>query len=203
MVLCDPWFCVGMGWLPISVGVTVAATVAISYSISVGLGHVPAEFPYISDTGTYTPESCIFGQLLNIAAGLAFATIYIRYKHVIECQQYLTPRVLLWNKIALVLGSLAALGMSMVANFQETSVMTCHATGAYLCFVLGILYSYINTWISYRMIPLHSSPSECTAQLICSCVGTVAFITSILSCLFVFLFCFFVHHFVLSHFMYV
>jgi hypothetical protein len=40
------------------------------YSIAVGNDHVEPGFPYISDTGTRSPESCVFGQLLNIGAAL-------------------------------------------------------------------------------------------------------------------------------------
>lgn len=29
------------------------------------LGHVEPDFPYISDAATYSPESCVFGQLMN------------------------------------------------------------------------------------------------------------------------------------------
>ncbi|XP_006821720.1 DNA damage-regulated autophagy modulator protein 2-like isoform X1 [Saccoglossus kowalevskii] len=174
--MCNPWFCVGMGWLPMSVGVMVMATFTISYSISVSLGHVPAEFPYISDTGTYVPESCIFGQLLNIAAALAFATMYVRYKNVIEYNHNEDSRVLLWNKIGLVMGSLAALGMSMVANFQESNVLVMHMVGANMCFGIGILYCYVHSWISYKMMPFHASHHEYMARIICSVVGSVSFI---------------------------
>ena len=38
------------------------------YTLSVLLHHTEPDFPYISDTGTYSPESCIFGQALNIGA---------------------------------------------------------------------------------------------------------------------------------------
>lgn len=38
------------------------------YTIAVLNEHVDPAFPYISDTGSYSPESCIFGQLVNIAA---------------------------------------------------------------------------------------------------------------------------------------
>jgi hypothetical protein len=33
--------------------------------------HVWPAFPYISDTGALPPESCIFGQALNIGAFLS------------------------------------------------------------------------------------------------------------------------------------
>ena len=38
------------------------------YGIAVGGKHVEPGFPYISDTGTYPPESCVFGQLMNLGA---------------------------------------------------------------------------------------------------------------------------------------
>jgi hypothetical protein len=38
------------------------------YTIAVLNEHVDPGFPYISDTGSYSPESCIFGQLVNITA---------------------------------------------------------------------------------------------------------------------------------------
>lgn len=47
------------------------------YSIAVLLGHTAPEFPYISDTGTQSPESCIFGQALNLGAFLS------KYKFII------------------------------------------------------------------------------------------------------------------------
>lgn len=33
-------------------------------------GHVVPTVPYISDAATYSPESCIFGQLINIGSVL-------------------------------------------------------------------------------------------------------------------------------------
>lgn len=33
-------------------------------------GHVEPEFPYISDDATYSPESCVFGQLINMGSVL-------------------------------------------------------------------------------------------------------------------------------------
>jgi hypothetical protein len=38
--------------------------------------------PYISDTGAYPPESCIFAQFLNFGALLVGVDVYIRYKQV-------------------------------------------------------------------------------------------------------------------------
>jgi len=39
--------------------------------IAVLIGHVAPDWPYISDTGTIPPESCIFGQFLTFDALLS------------------------------------------------------------------------------------------------------------------------------------
>ncbi|XP_070553077.1 DNA damage-regulated autophagy modulator protein 2-like isoform X1 [Ptychodera flava] len=182
--MCKSWFCVGMGWLPMSVAIMVAATFTISYCISVGLGHVPAEFPYISDTGTYIPESCIFGQLLNITAALAFATIYVRYKQVQEYNREASPAILRANKIALVIGGFACLGMSMVANFQETNELQVHVFAANLCFGPGVVYCYMQTWLSYKMAPFHATIFACRARILLCFFATLGFVfTSVFAAL--------------------
>ncbi|XP_033222762.1 DNA damage-regulated autophagy modulator protein 2-like [Belonocnema kinseyi] len=56
--------------LPLSLFILIPVTFMITYTISVQWDHVVPGFPYISETGTLSPESCIFAQLLNIAAVL-------------------------------------------------------------------------------------------------------------------------------------
>lgn len=45
-----------------------------------------------------------------------------------------------WNNWALILGLLAVLGLTIVANFQETSVLLVHFVGAFMCFGCGTAY---------------------------------------------------------------
>ena len=42
-----------------------------------GNGHVYGAFPYISDTGTQSPESCIFAQFLTVDAFLGIFLINV------------------------------------------------------------------------------------------------------------------------------
>lgn len=65
-------------WYPVFLVLYLPVSFIITYSIAVGYGHVEAGFPYISDTGTLPPESCVFGQLLNIGAVFAAFTMYVR-----------------------------------------------------------------------------------------------------------------------------
>ncbi|XP_071957239.1 DNA damage-regulated autophagy modulator protein 2-like [Antedon mediterranea] len=173
------WFCIGLGWLPILVGIFMGMSIFIPYAISVSLGHVNAGFPYISDTGTYIPESCIFGQLLNMTAALAFATMYVRYKQVEETtKDSVIPSGGRWNRLSLVLGSCAALGMSLVANFQELNVITVHLIGATGCFGLGTLYCFVQTSVSYRTHPHFCTQTTYRVRGILSVIALAAFIST-------------------------
>lgn len=122
----------------------------IPYCIAVGLGHVMPGLPFISDTGTMAPESCVFGQLLNMTAAAALACIFIRFKQVRVAAEG-TPSVSRLNDLGFVLGMLACLGMSLVANFQETNVIIIHMLGAMMCFGIGSVYTILHTWITFRL----------------------------------------------------
>ncbi|EDO35305.1 predicted protein, partial [Nematostella vectensis] len=121
------------------------------YGMAVYYGHVDALFPYISDAGSRVPESCIFGQFLNLAAFVAFAAMYIHYKHIKEFNITSMPLVKKLNNISIWLSAFTCLGLSMVANFQYTSISVPHFIGAFLVFGLGILYCWIQSVISYKM----------------------------------------------------
>ena len=63
-----------------------------------------------------------FSFLTSFLSSSAFATIFVRYKQINEYYQAVSGNVLKWNKAAVVVGSLAALGMSLVANFQVSQL---------------------------------------------------------------------------------
>lgn len=54
-----------------------------------------------------------------------------------------------WNTTATVFGVITCIGISLVANFQETSVITVHFLGAVLAFGAGSLYLIIQVKYSY------------------------------------------------------
>lgn len=76
---------------PVFIVIYVPVSFFITYGIAVYNGNVKPDFPYISDTGAMPPESCVFGQLLNIAAVVAMFVFYIRYKQ-IDTYQRTCPR---------------------------------------------------------------------------------------------------------------
>lgn len=68
--------------------------------------------------------------------------IYIRYAQVKECTSVFRSSASLpkWNHWALIFGLLSTAGLSIVANFQETSMIVVHLIGAFLCFGGGTAY---------------------------------------------------------------
>ncbi|XP_076447624.1 DNA damage-regulated autophagy modulator protein 1-like [Babylonia areolata] len=124
---------------------------SITYTWSVLLGHVEPGFPYISDTGTFPPESCVFGLLLDLYATVLAVTIYLRWQQVRTYYVADDSRALhRANNASLVLGLTAATGVLLVANFQETNVAVVHVVGAIMAFAVGCVYAWVQTYISYR-----------------------------------------------------
>ncbi|XP_033752462.1 DNA damage-regulated autophagy modulator protein 2-like isoform X3 [Pecten maximus] len=150
----------------------------ITYAIAVSNGHVEAGFPYISDTGTLPPESCIFGQLLNFGALIAAWNVYIRYKQIKATYLPVNRRgILRANTVAFILGLLTATGVSIVGNFQETNVIVVHIIGAFMAFGIGALYCFVQTGMSLKMPEVPGSTPFINKIRILLCVlDTVFFI---------------------------
>lgn len=159
MGLCDIWY---PGWalLPTLLVLNTGTCFIVSYFIAYGHGHIVPIWPYISDTGTTPPESCYFGQLLNISAALAIVFGVLRYwmmQSYMEQQMIQRRRHEVVNQASLIMMTLAGFGMSMVANFQELNVDQLHYTGAAMTFGLGGLYILAETYNSYTLRPVFAS----------------------------------------------
>jgi len=141
---------------PLLSGLLLPAAFLLSYLIAVYLGHTHWGWPYISDTTTSPPESCIFSQLVNIGVLFVTATIYIRYKQVAEyCSSYQLPsRLSILNAFCLASGWGGAVGLSFFANFEETEVPTVHFVGFYLCFLLGLVWAWCTVLATYTLHPM-------------------------------------------------
>jgi len=119
-----------------------------AYGISVSSDHVNALFPYISEAGTTVPESCIFGIFLNLGAVLAFICMYIRHENFANFAT--NHKLLLLNDISLLIGFFSTLGLCIVANFQEKSILTVHLVGATMTFAGGVVYCWIQAYLTYH-----------------------------------------------------
>ncbi|XP_074481160.1 DNA damage-regulated autophagy modulator protein 1 [Sebastes fasciatus] len=179
------WFTQGLCFLPVFLVIWSSSTFIISYLIALFRNDVDIIFPYISDTGANPPESCVFGLMTFISACAGIATIYARYKYVeklSEDTRVVNPRL---NKAALVIGLLSILGMCIVATFQELAVRVVHDMGALLFFVPGILYTILQTVISYCAFPFGSSVGVCRARLCVAIIASLAFFPTFICAFFV------------------
>lgn len=165
---------------PVFIVIYVPVSFFITYGIAVYNGNVKPDFPYISDTGTTPPESCVFGQLLNIAAVVAMFVFYIRYKQIdtfkLTCHRKAITRV---NKVAFVIGLLAAFGISLVGNFQEDNVVIVHMIGAFLAFVFGGLYCCVQTYLSFKLPDIPGSSRNLRLGRLVICILDFAFMINI------------------------
>lgn len=150
-----------------------------SYILAVHKKDINALWPYISDAGADPPQSCIFGQFLNFAAVIGFVVIFIRYKHVKDRSDpgmLLVRRLNYWSLWA---GGLACLGMSVVANFQEVNSLPVHMVGAVLVFGLGIVYCWMQAFVSHKMTSqATSSTLTSVTRFVLSVLVTVFFVTT-------------------------
>ncbi|XP_005374617.1 PREDICTED: DNA damage-regulated autophagy modulator protein 1 isoform X2 [Chinchilla lanigera] len=169
----------GLAFVPFLLVTWSAAAFLISYVVAVLAGHVDPFLPYISDTGTTPPESGIFGLMINFSAFLGAATMYMRYKIVEKQGQASLHGTPLLNAVSLGLGLAGCVGMGIVANFQELAVPMVHDAGALLAFVCGVVYTLLQSVISYKACPQWNSLSTCHARMAISAVSCAAVVPMI------------------------
>ncbi|KAH8306827.1 hypothetical protein KR018_004278 [Drosophila ironensis] len=165
--------------LPVVVFLVFQVTFLGTYIVAVLEGHVVPTVPYISDAATYSPESCIFGQLINIGSVLLGITIYVRYRQVLQLHEHhpeLEATLLRHNRVALWCGLVSCLGISFVGNFQETNVRIVHFIGAFCCFGCGSIYFWMQALISYLILPMSGTRRYAHLRLAMSVCCTMLFI---------------------------
>uniref|UniRef100_A0A8D0BAC7 Transmembrane protein 150B n=1 Tax=Salvator merianae TaxID=96440 RepID=A0A8D0BAC7_SALMN len=163
--------------LPVLLAVLGIVGLWVVYAIAVvnGSVNVTKVFPYISTCGSYPPQSCIFGQILNLVAVLGLVVCYLKYQQVRDygCDSRL-------NQAGLVLGIFCALGSSIVGNFQQTNQLETHLFGAFLAFVLGVLYFWVQTFLTDRVKPRHGGTWIGPLRFSLSFWGSAFFIATII-----------------------
>ncbi|KAM9402861.1 DNA damage-regulated autophagy modulator protein 1-like isoform 1-T1 [Salvelinus alpinus] len=164
----------GICVLPVFLVIWSSSTFIVSYVIALFEHDVGFILPYISEIGAKPPESCIFGLMTVITAFAGMATMYARYKFVEKLNEKAggVPPVL--NQAALWIGTLSCLGMCFVATFQETTIIQVHDAGAILFFVSGVLYTILQSIISYKTFPYGCSMALCHVRTGMATMGFLA-----------------------------
>ncbi|XP_030754611.1 DNA damage-regulated autophagy modulator protein 2-like [Sitophilus oryzae] len=144
--------------LPLIEGLWFIVAFIITYTIAVTRNDIPAVFPYISDTGVWYIEKCIFSFAMGIGALLLLSVLYIRYMQVKEIlkndeEKSFDPYIAVANKISMYLGIIAALGVFIVGCVQEVPFLIIHLTAAAVSFTLGWLVLVLQTYVSFKLYP--------------------------------------------------
>jgi len=165
--------------LPLSIFIIFPVTFATTYAIAVGKDHIYAFFSYISDTGTFPPEMNVFAQMLNIAGVIMGFTAYVRYKQVEEFfRGKSTPKIEKINRIGLIFGMIAALGSSVVGNFQESNVLSVHVIGAFMAFGGGSIFLIFQSYFSFKLLPLFGNKALASLRMAIGVTCLTLFIIS-------------------------
>ncbi|XP_055050578.2 modulator of macroautophagy TMEM150B [Misgurnus anguillicaudatus] len=136
--------------LPVTLAVfgTIGLWVVYGIAVSNNTVNIKEEFPYISTCGSYNPQSCLFSQICNICCMLALWIISIRFQQIRDfgCASRT-------NTASLVIGFISSIGISILGNFQPSVLLGVHLLGAALAFFLGLVYFWIQTWLTYSAQP--------------------------------------------------
>ncbi|XP_015256861.1 PREDICTED: transmembrane protein 150C [Cyprinodon variegatus] len=152
------WSCRPVVLLPLIFSVFTAAGLWIVYFVALHnkkvlplsstyrYGNTSEYPPFISLAGNFPPASCIFSQVMNMAAFAGFIIAVLRY---LQLKTKLDKQ---WLNITSVLSfSLACFGMTLVGNFQVLEMPLLHDIGTLLTFGLGTLYCWIQSYITLRV----------------------------------------------------
>ncbi|XP_006798072.2 modulator of macroautophagy TMEM150B [Neolamprologus brichardi] len=123
--------------------------------------------PYISQCGTYNPQSCLFSQVCNICCFLALWVVAIRFQQVRDYGDHGKA-----NIASIVLGFTSSISISVTGNFQQSVLMIIHTVGAVLAFFLGLAYFWVQLYLTYRAQPSQDrwwvGPVRATFCIICT-----------------------------------
>ena len=104
----------------------------------------------------------------------------MRFKHV---EQYYrddltvtSNKIFRLNRFALYFGILSAIGLSVVANFREIELFKIHLLGALMSFGFGSVYCWLQSWLSFRMVPLVNTKQMAWFRTILSVIITISFL---------------------------
>lgn len=121
----------------IAANAIILSTILGCYGLAVGLGHVPAWLPMISDCAVEAPERYPFRMGLVIGSFLlGFEVIAV----------YNSDRKFSKDKVCLYLGCIASFCLGVVGVVNEKEDNTIHSTAAVFAFVLYDVYMVIMAW---------------------------------------------------------
>ncbi|XP_051245204.1 modulator of macroautophagy TMEM150B [Dicentrarchus labrax] len=155
--------------LPVCLAVfgTVGIWTVFAVAVTNGSVNLTEGVPYISQCGTYNPQSCLFAQICNICSVLALWIVVIRFQQVRDFGNHGKA-----NIASIVLGFISSTGISVIGNFQQSVLKSIHLLGAFLAFFLGMAYFWVQLFLTYRAQPSQDrcciGPARATCCILCT-----------------------------------
>ncbi|GFY40007.1 DNA damage-regulated autophagy modulator protein 1 [Trichonephila inaurata madagascariensis] len=172
-----PWSLMRVHYLPMSLGVFFSAGLITCFVVAVLRGDVSPYMPFISETGGKFPEAGIFSIFLYLSSTIGMSTMLVRFLIVDELNRGIDRTIDILNKITVVIGFIALIGMVIVAAYPMTSEATAHSIGANVLFLGGVIYATLQTWLSYKMSPYYNGTKICHIRLTITILSAISLIT--------------------------
>ncbi|XP_053701169.1 transmembrane protein 150A-like [Synchiropus splendidus] len=102
--------------------------------------------PLISKCGNFPPESCFFSLICSTGSFMVMLIGLLRYAHVIQKNQSCVL-----NTAGLSIGSICAVGLIMVGNFQVDFAKVLHYVGAGVAFPSSMIFVCLQVVLTYRL----------------------------------------------------
>ncbi|GLD73545.1 transmembrane protein 150B, partial [Lates japonicus] len=166
-LFCNMWL---WALLPVSLAVfgTVGLWTVFAVAVTNGSVNLTEGVPFISECGTYTPQSCFFSQICNICSVLALWIVVIRFQQVRDYGNHGKA-----NIVSIVLGFISSVGISVIGNFQQSVLMKIHLLGAFLAFFLGLAYFWVQLFLTYQAQPSQDRCWVGPARAMCCILCTI------------------------------
>ncbi|CAG9769265.1 unnamed protein product [Ceutorhynchus assimilis] len=170
--------------VPIFQGVLYPVTFSFTYIVAAYINKdIPSVFPYISDTGAWSIERCIFSFMLGIGSVAMFLTIYIRYRQVklilgTHKNNGYRPLLHSLNNFSFYMGIIIGLSVFLLGCFQVQPFIVMHLVGAVTACITSGSYLVIQTYLSYKIYPALGSKNLNIFRLI---VVVILIISTIIS----------------------
>ncbi|XP_047425965.1 transmembrane protein 150C [Mugil cephalus] len=127
--------------------------------------------PFISVAGNFPPASCIFSEVMTLAAFGGFVIAVLRYL------QLRNRNIKPWlNVTSLVAFSAGCFGMTLVGNFQIFNMKMIHNVGTQMTFGLGTLFCWMQSYITLRVNLNNEGRKVAVARFLLSGAITVCII---------------------------
>ncbi|GMS81667.1 hypothetical protein PENTCL1PPCAC_3842 [Pristionchus entomophagus] len=167
---------IGVWTLPLVTSLLGFASIFVPYFVAVHNGHVPAVLPFISDSGCFPPEKCIFSLLFNLTAFFLAISIYLRHRQILEFYGSQLRRR--WKRASfnlMLIGVLGAFTISAVASFSATENMLFHLISAVAIFQLINIYIWGQVFLSFKLVPSISAPVHNWTRFTLALLSTLSF----------------------------